>query len=538
MPGFINRIKYILSDKWTSIAIISLAIVARVIQLIFFYNLRVDGMYQVMAMQNFAEGHGISTAKVLPADLSAIVYERLINWPPGYSILLSPFYILTGHNYMLAGIILDVLAAIAMIFTCRAILRTLDTPAWLFNLFTLLTAFFIYYFYFINSSDAIAISFFLGAIFFALQALKKNKFSSGSIIAITACLFISGLIKYLFIPVVFIVPLFIALKGWSDKNRSFLRAGILSIVVLVVLLGGGLAWQKLNTGSAVYISEPTRDFYPDNLLGAHPAIPASFINPDTVTKVTSASVSGIIFRIFQSIHLFLLIGLSVYMLRRIFRKGFKALPLHKCFFYLGYFLLLGISLVLVILSLRVGKEENIPGHLWTYVEEPRYYGLIHVLVQLSVFILYVYQRTKALKYIAIGCMLLLLPETFRGMIFTANRVTDVKQERYTWQNEWEIQDYADMTIRKNKKSGQKVVVSGSSYYINYRVSLYSHIPVLVDWNALIDPASVNTKQPVMLLLILEEKDLFAKENFIREHENKLAGYFRGFYFYTIHVNPH
>ncbi|MEK6529215.1 MAG: hypothetical protein AABZ36_10090 [Nitrospirota bacterium] len=116
MTPFLNRIKVILSDKHTSIVIIALAIVARVIQLIFFYNIRVDGMYQVMAMQNFVDGHGISIGKVMPADLSTVIYEPLTNWPPGYSLLLSPFYVLFNNNYIAACIAIEILAAVVLIF--------------------------------------------------------------------------------------------------------------------------------------------------------------------------------------------------------------------------------------------------------------------------------------------------------------------------------------------------------------------------------------------------------------------------------------
>jgi hypothetical protein len=74
--------KQILSDKKTSLVIVTLAIVARLIHIVFFYNIRVDGMYQMLAMQNFVAGHGFSSSFVLPTDLSSIIYEPQTNWPP------------------------------------------------------------------------------------------------------------------------------------------------------------------------------------------------------------------------------------------------------------------------------------------------------------------------------------------------------------------------------------------------------------------------------------------------------------------------
>lgn len=543
MSAAITRIKIILSGKYTSIAIITLAIVARIIQLIFFYNVRVDGMYQVMAMQSFVEGHGISIGEVMPADLSTVIYVPLTNWPPGYSLLLSPFYVLFNHNYIAAGIALDILAAIVLIFSCRKILRTLETPPYLVNLFTLLTGFFIYFFYFINSSDAIAISFFLLAISTTLSLLKKEKKSNGAVVLLSICLFLCGLIKYLFIPVVFIIPAFLFLKGIADRNRGIKIAGAFTFLLLLVLLGGVLAWQKMNNGSVGYISEPTRGFYPANLIGAHPAIPASFINPDTISLAFSSGSEAmkIIFRILQCLHVLLFLAAAVHILKRIIKQGFKKLTAQDSFFYLSFFLSAGITLVLVILSLTVGKEENIPGNWWTYVEEPRYYGLIHVLVHLAVFLLYQYYRardSKRLKYLLIILILLLLPETFRGILFTARRVMNAQKEEYSWHFEKDIQLYGENIIQREKQPGEKVLVTGSSYYMYYRVGMYNQVYALTDAPSINDLTKLNTKKSILLLVLLQEEDAKQYESFRMNPETQFEGEMQGFYFYTVHVKPH
>jgi hypothetical protein len=229
----------------------------------------------------------------------------------------------------------------------------------------------------------------------------------------------------------------------------------------------------------------------------------------------------------------------IYVLRRISKNGFKKLTVTDSFFYLSFFLSAGITLVLVVLSLRVGKEENIPGHWWTYVEEPRYYGLINVLIHLGVFVIYQYYRlrqSKSLKYLLIGLLLLMLPETFRGIIFTVHRIKNMKREEYSWQYEHSIQLYADNIIQKEKQTGRKVVVTGSSYYFYYRVGIHSHVPALIEVNKINDLYSLNTKKPTTLLVILRDKDLLDYQPFLSNIKKELVGYFRGFYFYTTHVN--
>lgn len=499
-------------------------------------------MYQVLAMQNFVQGHGISLSYVLPGDLSTTVYEPLINWPPGYSVLLSPFYLLSGSNYIVAGLILDISAAIFLIFISRRILKLVDIPLYLINIFTLLTSFFIYYFYSIASSDAIAVVFFLSAILFALKIIKGRSASVKTIIILSLCLFSAGFIKYLFIPVVFIIPVFLFWKGYTEKKFEVRKSGLISFLTLVIFFSAVLLIHKIVSGSAIYISEPKRGFFPENLLSMWPAYPASFLKPDSVELLVSSS-HGFGFRIFQWLHLIFFAIAAFWILKLFLKKGFKKLSLQDSFFAMGFFISGGITILLATLSLFVGKEENIPGHWWTYIEEPRYYGLVNVLIHLGTFILFSYginKKSRSFNLIFAGLILLLLPETIRGAIFTTKRLLLINKEEYSWQYEYSIQNYADKII-KNEKSihpERKIIVTGSSYYTYYRVSINSQIPVLNEVAIINEPQSLKTKEPVTVLVILEEKALKGFRTFLSGQRKDFAGEYRGFYFYKIHVEPH
>jgi len=225
-------------------------------------------------------------------------------------------------------------------------------------------------------------------------------------------------------------------------------------------------------------------------------------------------------------------------LRRIFKKGFRELKMTGDYFFIAFFISSAISIVLFILSITVGKEENIPGHWWSYVEEPRYYGMIHVFVQLGIFILYWGLRpinTRLARTLFIIMLIFLVPELIRGTFFTIKRVAHAKKEEYSWQQEKEIQSYADWIIRREKEKGEQTVITGSSYYINYRVGLYSHIPVFLSSNLLNEEKSLPTTKPALLLVILTEEDLAAYMPFMKKSEKDFAGYFRGYYFYAVHV---
>src|SRR5688572_14004632 len=118
----VNIILRFLSHRLTSALIFLLSVGARLIQIVFYYNPRVDASYQLMAAKNLLAGHGISLDTVSASDLSQVIYTPLINWPPGYSFLVSPFIAIT-ENYMIGAIILDILMAMVFMMISIKILK-------------------------------------------------------------------------------------------------------------------------------------------------------------------------------------------------------------------------------------------------------------------------------------------------------------------------------------------------------------------------------------------------------------------------------
>jgi hypothetical protein len=543
--SFSDKLKHFLSDPRVTIAVIGIALVSRLIHLIYFYTIGFDISYQVIAMHNFVTGDGITISKAIPADIGTTIFEPLINWPPGYTLLLTPFYLLSGYNYIIAGLTLDVIAAITLIFTCRAILKTLSVPLHFINLFTLFNGFYIYRFYQIASSDAIAVSIFLVAIYFTLKLFQQPQHWRSKAVIITICLFICSTIKYLFVPVVFVIPALLIVVGIADKVRSLKKAGLFCFLVLAIIIGGLLYWQQSLSGSMGYVSATGRGFYPAHLLSAYPFIPAAFLQPGTTgILINQPSETGDpIYRLFQWVHILLLLLIFYHTLRVILKNRFHGLTASGFFYYLSFSLCLAITLVLAALSLRVTKEEIMPGYFWTYVEELRYYGLATILFHIGLFVAYTHYR-PSVKWSrgawTILLLLLVLPELCRGIIFDTRRVLQFRKEEYTWQFEYDFQQYADNIIAKERsiQAFDNLVVTGSSHYMNNRVAVYSHAAVLTDNTAVNDLNSINASRPALLLVMLHENELAAFKPFIEAKRGKVAGYFGGLYFYTVYVTPH
>lgn len=537
------RIQPALSTRTATIAVLCIAIASRIIQLIFFYNIHFDPSYQVIATENLLNGHGITITKAVIDNLAVPVYEPLIMWPPGYTFLLAPLYALFGHNYIAAGITLDIIFAMVLIFSCRAILRTISIDLWIINMFTLFSGLFIYFFYFLASSDAIAISFFTVALSSALKIVKSQTASPKHIFLISLSLAFVVVLKYMYMPVAVIIPLFLIIAGFANKQTALKKTGFISLAIVLAAIAVTLIYQKTAGGQAAYISATGRGFYPQHLRETYPFIPASFFNPASVSSLSFGGqwepIFLIGFRIINWILFIALLGLAV----RYFQKNrFNALTAKRSFFYIGVLLLIAIVGLLSFLSVRVEKEQIRPGVWWTYVEEPRYYGLITILLHIAFFALFqFYRRTKrqAVKYLLLFFTLLLLPEFFHGVIFSAKRLINAGKEEYSWQWEDRFQQYADTIIQQEKKTMQpaNVVVTGPVYYLNNRISIYSNTAALHDATVLHDLSTLKASANTLLLVAIDKYNLPAFHDFTTNPSVILAGQFEQFYFYKVYVGP-
>lgn len=534
-----SKLRYVLTDKRVSLLIVGLAILARVLHILYFFSIHNDLELQVLATHSLVNGHGVTIEKVLPSDLSTITYDPLIKWPPGYSYILAPFYRLFEHDILLSGLALRILAAINLILMGRYILRTLDIPIHLINIYTILTGFFIYFFYNVDTSDTIAVSLFTIPLGLLLSLLKTNRHIILKTTGIVISLFFCAALKYMFMPVVFIIPLFLILKGFADSNAVMKKAGAISFFALLLSIGALLVWQKYTSGSATYILATGRGFFPENLRDAFPFIPGSFMRPGTLPLLFPGNpqFSHLTFQFYKLLHVPLFAILLIFMVRRIQQRGFRQLPLKDSFYYLVFFLSVGLLLLLIMLSLVVEKETWEGGIFWTYVSEERYYGLINILLHLVVIVVFNSYKNSPKKFprlIAYLLVLLMLPEMFRGVIFTTNRILALNSEQYNWQHTKIAANYSAEFIRKQKElyPGKKIVVAGPPFFMDKNAA------VLYDINAINNLHQLNTREPVLLIVILREKDLPRFRSFLSENGKEPVGRIYDAYFFNHVVMPH
>ena len=64
-----DKIAILLSKPITTNVIILISIFSRIVQVVFFYNIRIDNSYMYLATQNMLDGNGFATAYVLSNNL-------------------------------------------------------------------------------------------------------------------------------------------------------------------------------------------------------------------------------------------------------------------------------------------------------------------------------------------------------------------------------------------------------------------------------------------------------------------------------------
>jgi hypothetical protein len=235
----------------------------------------------------------------------------------------------------------------------------------------------------IDSSDATVTTFFLIAVLYTLKLLKfqKNFFAVSTIIILS--LFMCGMIKYLFFVVAFAIPAYLFIKVWIENGKVSKPALFISLS-LTILFAAYLVYEKSHAGRVGWVSSTVHGFFPGNLKAIWPAIPASIVNPDTI-HILLPKYNQFFFRAMQMIQVVILFFLTLAFFRIIRRYKGQIIPLSADFLLIYFLTSVFLIGLLCALSLSVGKEDMPDGSLWTYVQEPRYFGIINVLTQTLVF---------------------------------------------------------------------------------------------------------------------------------------------------------
>jgi hypothetical protein len=527
-------LKKLLSRKDVSVICFLLAIVIKIILFFYFQQIDNDKLAQAIAGKNLAGGHGLTIKQVHVRNLSKETYERLVGWPPAYSVAFAIIYSLF-KDLDVSIFIIDTICVILFFILLRKFLRQLDFPDYLINLLVLFNGFTIReYIEKSSPTDFITLLLFAYTCYLTIKIFtQKNPVLPGILLGFFNVL--SAWFRYMYIPVPFIIPGVLLLNGWLKKDRKLLLYGTYTMVFALLGVITLLSFQQ------PFVPATEKGIFWSNLLLLDPVLFSSFMNLKFLlvqlsyqTGLSYATGLSILRWINLVPFLILLILLFYTSLKR---KGLAANS-WQVFTTLGTLTGICIFLLLALLSLTHNAHYPPPRKFfWTYVCEDRYF----VIVQFFIVVLtarWLFMNPTAvfsLKKWVQGIFLLLFTiEILHGAYFLAKNFTfDRRNFTYIVTQNRMIQ-YIDSTIRENKKQNTDVVVAGAPSMANRSA--------LMGGNGLFNPAEINeieihADKPTRILAVVDILQLPFYKPFIDKEGTKLETRIGAYYFYSYYVKP-
>jgi hypothetical protein len=377
-----------------SLLVLLVAIIAINTWQLVMQNLGSDDSFSIAAAKNLDDGRGYTITTVSEHDLSAIYYDPLSKWPPGYSLLLVLVKRITNTEWITACYILNAIGTTLLILALRKIFVLLKIPGRITNIYLLFAGFFPYSFLSFCFSDLISVTCFMWAIALLLQMTIKNKnlVSSASIAGLL--LGLCAWLKYLYLPVSTVPFIFLLFYSWKTSRFKLTKALIVGISLVLASTIAELLFQHYHTGSLFYLNPTKEGFFPRNLLHPGPLIPGTLLD----LNFWNVQLSGLLhipypdfLFIWKCVNVILMIGLLTLIYRFYRNNGLRMENTLNIYMNLGMAISVSICALLCFLSLTQGPYSSHSTPFWTYIEEIRYYGVISIFIQQGMFLLILYQ---------------------------------------------------------------------------------------------------------------------------------------------------
>ncbi len=531
---YMNVISSFLNDKRVTVGCLTLAILCKLALMFYFFQFQGDKMHQAVAAKSFINGGGISLAMVSGDNLSVVKHKPLTAWPPGYSLLLAPIYIIT-KDLKLSTLVVDVIVAIGFFLIFFFLLKKLRLANPLIILLLLFNSVFLSQDIFYSSpTDLLSISFILLAIYYVLLLNEKKSPALYEGFFLGVFCFLPALFKYLYLPIASVIPLIFLSYGWSRKNKNQIITGTIALVItwmqyLLILfyLKSSHGYTGNNPTAGI---ELNLNF--EQLQHIHPFIFSSIINLDflaqQISLLTGYRYEAIV-SVFQFLNYPLLFGLLIFLITMIWRQGFKIQSTQDLF--IATSLIISFSIIFFLCFLSVIQTFNFN---WTYVQEERYYKFIAIcLPVIFLYFLYVKQKTKpslVRRVIQYGLVILLSLETMHGFYFIGKNV--LPSQKLQLMNFKINEPFLKEFINEYKAKGMNVVITSPNIYYN-AYAVYYEAQALYNSGDINKPLFAETQ--TMLLAILDEDQLINYKTFLEKKGVRKETKLKMTYFFSLQL---
>ena len=534
-----TKIKTLFSSRFASFAFLCIAIISRVINILYVSYAGRDKMFLLLQSESLLKGKGLGVPGYYTSNPELVTYDYTPMWPHGYPIVLAPFLEIFNHDVYWATTALDILACIALIFVVRKLCKQIGFPPIAVNLMTLVAGCFEYPF--INDSkptDNVPIVIFLVGISLLIKLVSSRRFSLLSIILTSFVLFLPSTFRYSYPPLSIAVAFSVLFIGFVKKEKLIKQQGAwLFAIVLLMNISFSLA-MKLITGYAGYAVPTARGFFPEHLIHWYPIVPGSFVNipflTSQVIKITSLSLETTM-QWLEAINVITILILFAVFLYLFFNKKFiSALNPFKWFLVTGFFASVATFASLGYLSLTYDLQRSLT-HIWSYVYDHRYYVHTVVFIQMIFFgWIFLYGSTIKnwlLKFIVAAFSIALFIEVTHTIYFHTKVALNFKKYKSTVYRE---QDYAYFfrlidDLEKRYPGHQIWTASPGDDFYPYAGTYKGHTGIM-DAGALKTKKPIIKKKTILAIMLYDHElasynDFLSRSNILFTHKVGNSNYF-------------
>lgn len=467
-----SLVNKLLSTRVASWLVVIIAILSRVINVLFVSELGRDKLYLALQSKNLLAGNGLSVTKYFGDTPGIPVYDFTPMWPPGYPVLLAPFLKVFNYDVYWATTILDIISCIAIILLVRKIVLTLKFPLAAVNIATLVAGCFDYAFIYQSlPTDASSFAIFLVGLFVLLKTLQKEDISYPELIAASLLLFLPCTFRYSYPPLSMAAFSAVVFAGWYLKKRILLRKGITGFALLSLFLILFFVSLKSSTGEAGYIVETGRGFFPRNFFDWAPIAPGAFINTfftiSQLIRITGITVAQAM-NLLEILSAIMISGFVAFFFYLFFKeKFFKTIDPFRWFLLVGFFISAATCISLGYLSITYKPQ---PG--WgNYLGEPRYFMFVTLFLQLSfigwIFMYRQWKKNIFKKLVVYILSLLLFIEVSHNIYFhtkVAFRFEKYRNETYKERDYVYFSEMIKPLIKQNPNTDIYVLSHSDEFY--------------------------------------------------------------------------
>lgn len=383
-------------SKGLAILLVMLILVIRAVDYLYTPVFNPDKIEQLIAAQNWADGNGVSRIHYEMDSTGNLqtVFEPLVQWPPGYSII-TGLLLKWGLSLFWAAAIPDLiclmfLGIFGFIYLSGISFQWGYTRLVVWVILILNTAVCAY----LTTVDLVAYTFFLGALVLLSQSVERPHL----VLGVLSGLFLGTTVwfRYAYIPQSF------ALLGAGLVHQYFFnRSAVLKVWVPALISCAGMTVLYLllyKMGNPGYIDEQKSGWYWANLKRIHWAFPMDSLYGGVALLRKFSGIHGIFSLVIQGIATAMIVALAgIILLKR---------PVSR-FPWPVIFTVVPVNVGLLIYLSLTNAPQTWTAEGWTFVQEYRYYAPSWAALFLILTWYLSNQKSKRLEYVVLLPLLFL-----------------------------------------------------------------------------------------------------------------------------------